>query len=152
MGFKHLERIYCSHVNIMKVYITSGAIFTVNNALNADWERGLHVEWNAVWNCRRGGACRFCGTCVTACGAFLLLACISAIGGLIWVHIELKTDFDALQAQLMKGKRLRGRWWCYNNLGVKISHHGCMLIVLIFAWYFRVLNSHPFALSCSVLF
>ncbi|ELT88319.1 hypothetical protein CAPTEDRAFT_218855 [Capitella teleta] len=51
---------------------------------------------------KRGGACRFCGTCVTACGAFLLLACISAVGGLIWVHIELKTDFDALQAQLMK--------------------------------------------------
>jgi hypothetical protein len=29
---------------------------------------------------------------------------MTAGGGLVWVHLELKADFDTLQAQLMKGK------------------------------------------------
>lgn len=49
---------------------------------------------------RKRGPSRFCATCLTVCGFFLLVSCMVAIGGLVWVHLELKNEIITLQNKM----------------------------------------------------
>ncbi|KAK2149731.1 hypothetical protein LSH36_439g02012 [Paralvinella palmiformis] len=49
---------------------------------------------------REISSCNFCTMCSTVCGIFLLISCMAAIAGLVWVHIELKKEVDMLRSQL----------------------------------------------------
>ncbi len=44
-----------------------------------------------------------CAKCVTICGFMLLTACIAALAGLVWVHVELKKEVDILTSRLNQG-------------------------------------------------
>lgn len=49
---------------------------------------------------RKRGHTNVCSLCVTLCWGFLLIICLIAIGGLVWMCITLKRDVDQLRMQL----------------------------------------------------
>ncbi|XP_064604636.1 EF-hand calcium-binding domain-containing protein 14-like isoform X1 [Liolophura sinensis] len=51
---------------------------------------------------RRGGS--LCGTCLTVLAFLLLLACVVACAGLMWVHLELKTEIDTLRGRIQSAE------------------------------------------------
>jgi len=53
---------------------------------------------------KRAGLARLCSTCIAACGFFLVTACVVAVAGLVWVHVELKREVDNLTMELEKVK------------------------------------------------
>ena len=47
---------------------------------------------------------RLCSAFFMVCGCTLLLGCVVAIGGLVWIHIDLKHELDSLKSQMKSGE------------------------------------------------